>query len=134
MGWSLGRHVRLLALWTGLLPFLLASLVASGVMPQRAANGVVELVLCTGHGIEKVAFDPVTMEPGSDQDKGQKDTAEPGYCLWAAGKPPLDLAPPTIIAQPLTVVRRAFSPNAATALAVAWATGLPPSTGPPSAV
>lgn len=126
--------MRLVALWTGLLPFLLMSLVASGVMPERAADGTVELILCTGHGIERVAFDPVTMEPESDKDKGRKDTAAPGYCVWAAGKPPLDLTSPPIIARPLTVVRRAFSPDAATALAVAWATGLPPSTGPPSAV
>lgn len=126
--------MRLVALWTGLLPFVLASLVAFGVMPQRAANGVVELVLCTGHGIETVAVDPVIMEPASDEDKSRKDMADPGDCIWAAGKSPLDLTPPPMIARLGAVARRASLPDAATTLAVARATGLPPSTGPPSAV
>lgn len=126
--------MRVAALWAGLLLILLSSLIAPGTMPARAGNGAVVLVICSGDGVAEMAFDPVTMEPVSDREDGGKDKTRPGYCPWAASQSVVDFVPPTVVARPSLFARHLAWPATETVLAVSRATGLPPSTGPPSAV
>ncbi len=90
---------RRIALWLALLPFLALSLIAPGVMPARAADGTMVLVLCTPEGPQELIVDP-----GSGPDS-HKDDAR---CDWAQGQPgaPLDAAPASLPAM-LTAGRTA---------------------------
>ncbi|WP_143540940.1 hypothetical protein [Rhodovulum sulfidophilum] len=117
-----------------LLPFALASLVAQGVMPAKAGDGTVSLIICTGDSFVEMAFDPVTMEPVSENKRRDERGNAPSHCAWAAAHPvcaePAAMEMKAPVSQTLTVL----SPPCRTVLRVAAATGLPPSTGPPSSV
>ena len=134
MGRKLGLHMRAAALWTGLFAFVLWSLIGFGIMPARAGNGALVLVICTGDGVAEMAFDPVTMTPVSDKGKGGTDGPGPGDCPWAAGQSALALDPPRLMIQPRPVAGRLAPCFTETVLAVSQVTGLPPATGPPTAV
>lgn len=134
MGRKLGLHMRAAALWTGLFAFVLWSLIGFGIMPARAGNGALVLVICTGDGVAEMAFDPVTMTPVSDKGKGGTDGPGPGDCPWAAGQSALALDPPRLMIQPRPVAGRLAPSFTETVLAVSQVTGLPPATGPPTAV
>lgn len=112
-----------------LLPFLGTSVIANGVMPAVAPNGVIMLAICSGGAMVEMPFDPVTMEPIDDEDG---DPSKTEYCAWAAAHPQAHI--PTGSALPL--LASSFSTEApwpgSTVLRIAEATGLPPSTGPPS--
>ena len=121
--------MRAAALWTGLFAFVLWSLIGFGIMPARAGNGALVLVICTGDGVAEMAFDPVTMTPVSDKGKGG-----PGDCPLAACQSALALDPPRLMIQPRPVAGRLAPSFTETVLAVSQVTGLPPATGPPTAV
>lgn len=126
------RLLRLAALCAVLLPFLLSSMIASGVMPARAANGAITLVICTANGAMEMLVDPATMQPtapGHDM-PAQKDKHD-SSCAWAANH--ADFAAPGLAAliQPLRHAVTLPAPTRPAILAAAHATGLPPSTGPP---
>lgn len=57
-----------------LVPVLLAALIPAGLMPVRAADGALTLVLCTPEGPVTLAVDPATGEPVQ---------AAPDRCAWA---------------------------------------------------
>jgi hypothetical protein len=96
------------SLWRLLLvPFLLLTLMPPGVMPHRAADGQLRLVLCTENGPVETVIDLAT---------GQEVPAEPddGRCDWAAAHPAAvpggvapDLAWPVVLAR---VERLALAP------------------------
>lgn len=102
---------RALAQPFGLIPRLLAvlavfglSLLPPGVMPDIAADGSIEMVLCSGDGAVTMVYDPATGETHPKQDR---QSAKPG-CDWAmahaeAGQAPL----PFVLALPETATRRA---------------------------
>lgn len=126
------RLLRIAALCAVLLPFLLTSMIASGVMPARATNGAIMLVICTADGPLEMLVDPATMQPtapGHDM-PSQKDKHD-SSCAWAANH--ADFAAPGFAApiQPLRHAMALPTPARPTILAAAHATGLPPSTGPP---
>lgn len=126
-----GRHLRLIALWAMLLPFVLSSFIATSVMPARAADGVVMFVICTGEGMVEKAFNSETMEPVSKSDQhGSKFSG----CDWAAAQHPVDLLPITMPGLPDSLAMSSQNPFHQTILMQAAATGLPPSTGPPSVI
>lgn len=134
MGRKLGLHMRAAALWTGLLAFVLSSLIAFGTMPARAGNGAVVFVICTGDGVMEMAFEPITMKPVSDKEKGRKDAPGLDYCPWAAGQSALALDIPRLMIQPLPAAGRLTPQFTETVLTVSRVTGLPPATGPPAVV
>lgn len=70
---SLLHHAR----WALLLPFVLMALLAPGVMPQRAADGQMMLVLCTPEGPAEMVIDLATGQPVPF------DAPEDGRCDWA---------------------------------------------------
>lgn len=87
-----------------LVPVLLAALIPSGLMPVRAADGALTLVLCTPEGPVTLAVDPATGEP-------VQQTA-PDRCAWAMAHaaallpdpvPAVSVAPRA--AEPLTVAQ-----------------------------
>lgn len=116
-------------IWVLLAPFLLLSLIHPSVMPARAADGTLTMVLCSVDGPGEVTIDLAT---GLPVEKAPSD--HPDHCDWACGQmtgacvPRLDL--PAFASGPAT---RADLPPPALVLHVAAATGLPPATGPPSA-
>ena len=126
--------MRVAVLWAGLLFFLLSSLIAPGIMPARAVTSAVVFVICMDNGAAEMAFDPVTMEPVSDRKEDGKDTPRTGYCPWAVSHSADSLMPPPTVVPPPVFARRLASSIIDTVLAISQATGLPPSTGPPSAV
>ncbi|PTE15541.1 hypothetical protein [Pseudogemmobacter blasticus] len=116
--------------WVLLVPFLLMSLISPAVMPARADDGTLTLVLCTGDGPVEMTIDLATGAPAKKAPDGSPDR-----CAWAcaqcAGACPGGCAGAAL---PHLALRRADPPPATTTLARAEATGLPPATGPPSAV
>ncbi|NUB44629.1 DUF2946 family protein [Fertoebacter nigrum] len=70
---SLLHHAR----WALLLPFVLMALLAPGVMPQRAADGQMMLVLCTPEGPSEMVIDLATGQPVP------ADAPQDGRCDWA---------------------------------------------------
>ena len=121
----------MIAAWVMVLPFLGTSLIANGVMPTVASNGVIMLVICSGGAMVEMAFDPVTMEPVTDEDGDGSKKSTPEYCVWAAAHPQAHIPPLAA----LPVVASGFTVEAhqlvETVLRIAEATGLPPATGPP---
>jgi len=129
-----GQHVRLIAVWAMLLPFALASLVAQGVMPGKASDGTLTLIICSGDSFVEMVVDPVTMEPVSDNQDRDDQRAASGYCAWAAAHPVCAEPVAVAIHGPVSQARAVLRPPSPTILRVAAATGLPPSTGPPYSV
>lgn len=127
----LGQYLRLLAIWTMVLPFVGASLIANGVMPTTSANGVIMLVFCTGDDMVEIAVDAVTMEPVSETDgdsgSGKKADLCPFAALQAYAEPP-HLAS---LHLPETLQATQSAAITETTLHAAAKTGLPPATGPP---
>ncbi len=114
-------------LWVLLAPFLLLSLIHPSVMPARAADGTLTMVLCSVDGPDEVTIDLAT---GEVVDKAPSDGSD--HCDWACGQMAGVVvtrpeAPPRAIR-----VTRMAPPPAAALLRIAAATGLPPATGPPS--
>ncbi|WP_255435555.1 hypothetical protein [Paracoccus sp. S1E-3] len=135
---TLRRQMRMLALWAMMLPFLGVSLIANGVMPSRGADGYVTFVICTGTGMVEMAFDPVTMEPVetgglADMPSDDDETAAKA-CAWSGMQAAFDLPHSVLWMAPAQTSRRADPLRVETALLMARATGLPPSTGPPAAI
>ncbi len=137
---------RIAACCAVLLPFLLSSLIAAGVMPARAPNGAITLVICTALGPAELLVDPATMAPvaagpdGIPKDTPEKDgpqkdgTNRKAACAWAAAHGDVAAPPPPM---PDTAPARPLMPIAGPVpaiLAAARATGLPPATGPPLSV
>ncbi|MFM7445781.1 MAG: hypothetical protein ACKO2N_18060 [Tabrizicola sp.] len=112
-----------------LLPFLVLTLVPAHVMPGRAADGTLTMVLC-GDGIEQsVTIDLATGLPVEDAPAGPNER-----CDWAASQGAMaDLGHPAPVL-PGFFARPAAPHPASVALADAAATGLPPSTGPPALI
>lgn len=120
---------RRVLLWALLAPFLLMSLFAPGVMLDRAADGGLTLVICSGGGTAEVNLDPATMLP---VEKAPAKSYQP--CPWVIAGSAVDLVSPVAIPILLgTRVAPVFRP-ANTALRAVLATGLPPATGPPPLV
>lgn len=127
---KLAHKLRLAALCALLVPFLLTSLIASGVMPARSQSGAVLLVICTAEGMAELLVDPETMQP-ADKSAPHAPEKSGQPCAWAVSQatftlPELPaLMPPqqSVIAMPASI--------APVILTAARATGLPPSTGPP---
>lgn len=115
-------------LWVFLAPFLLVSLIHPSVMPARAADGTLTMVLCSVDGPAEVTIDLATGEP---VEKAPSDS--PDHCDWACGQMTGACLSRPALAPRASAVTRAEPPPQAVLLQVAAATGLPPATGPPSA-
>ncbi len=131
MRMPLSPNLRLIAAWVLLFPFFGVSLVANGIMPMKASNGAIMLVICTGEGMVEMAFDPVTMAPAPEADDGTGGPSETSSCDWAASHPVFDLTTGTMLQSKDLYLKTTAPRLSATVLRVAEATGLPPSTGPP---
>lgn len=102
---------RRFALAFSLFPRLLAvlavlglSLLPPGVMPDMAADGSIEMVLCSGEGAVTMVYDPATGETRPKQDR---QSAKPG-CDWAMAQDTAGLGPlPFALALPEPSTRRA---------------------------
>lgn len=95
LGWVL---VRL-----NLLAFVAASLLAKGVMPERAADGTVRMVICTGNGPAQISA-PLG---NTDQD-GPRDSRVPCAFALAQAAAALPEALPAL-APPVSVARKIHS-------------------------
>ncbi|MEZ5799053.1 MAG: hypothetical protein R3D63_17195 [Paracoccaceae bacterium] len=128
---SMGRrNLRTFWLWVLLAPFLLLSLLSPAVMPARAADGTLTLVLCTDGEVTELVIDLATGKPVEKAPADSRDR-----CDWAAGHWSVASllwaeAPAPIVLR----VRPATPPPATVLLALSHATGLPPATGPPAAI
>lgn len=122
------RHLRIIALWAMLSPFLMLSLLSPSVMPARQTDGTLALVLCSVDGPGEVVIDLATGQPVEQAPDSVHDR-----CDWACGQMAVaDLMRPGV--PPVAIrARRADPPPAATVLHLASLTGLPPATGPPAA-
>jgi len=76
---SVIRRLRGIVLPALLLPFVLLSMIAPGVMPGRAPDGSMVLVLCTPDGPQEVALDARGQPVPADH------KADP-RCDWAQGQ------------------------------------------------
>ncbi|WP_172294477.1 hypothetical protein [Pseudoruegeria sp. HB172150] len=122
------QFLRRAALWAIVTPFFLLSFLPGGAMPVQSADGLL-MVICTGDGPLEIRVDPVTGEP---VERDPHDGS--GTCDWAMAKPAVSLASAPDFPAP-TVVLVPSEPEVLPVIrAVARATGLPPSTGPPSAL
>ncbi|MEM9009619.1 MAG: hypothetical protein AAGE18_00210 [Pseudomonadota bacterium] len=113
-------------LWLLLAPFVAVSLISATVMPVATAHGIT-MVICSSDGIAEILVDPKTGQP--------IETGEPSaHCDWAAVKTvATSTASPAVEAPPFSMAAiRPVLPT--TMLSHARAAGLPPSTGPPSAI
>ena len=115
---------RRLALAVLLAPFFLFSLLADGVMPMRTAQGLL-IVICTGAETTEIRIDPATGAPIEDDQPGDRP------CDWSGAHPPAALTPAPLPAPRLATATPAHPAPVPMRLAMARATGLPPSTGPP---
>lgn len=129
MNWGVIRRLRGLALWAICAPFILLSFIPSGVMPIRAENGALMVVICDGDGMAEIAVDPVTLEPVKET---PYQKGEP--CAWALVQIPVDLASRPELSPGSSHFSILDVSLAETVLAIAQETGLPPATGPPSVV
>lgn len=114
-------------IWVTLWPFLLFSVLASGVMPSRADNGTLIFIICSGRGMTELVVDRDTLEPASKAPAVNEDP-----CPWALARVAVDLvAFPYALSFDFrfTVVRHVVNP---VSRLVTHAVGLPPSTGPPA--
>lgn len=119
--------MRGLCLWVLLAPFLMLSLLSPGVMPARAADGTMTLVLCADGATSEMVIDLATGQPV------ENTPAE--RCDWACGLCALGLAGPLVPLPPVILTEtRLDPPPVRLVLRAAQATGLPPATGPPAAV
>jgi hypothetical protein len=90
---SLSRAFKALLL----LPFVVMSLFAPGVMPTRGADGGMQVVLCSPDG-------PVNVTIGPDgQPQPAKDHPSDDRCDWAVGRADLALADLPILMEPVTL-------------------------------
>ena len=117
-----------------LLPFLLSSLIATGVMPARADDGAITLVICTPAGPAEMRVDPATMQPVAPAPFPAKPAPKDkptSACAWAISH--ADFTPPQLpaLVLPLRQAQAAPRPALPAILAAARATGLPPAPGPP---
>ncbi|RLQ87036.1 hypothetical protein [Notoacmeibacter ruber] len=129
---TLRRQKRKLVHWLLLAPFILSSMVAQGIMPAKAQNGFITLIICTGDSLAEIVVDPITMEPVESGDDG--DGSGANSCAWASmhHEPgPLLLVS---LSQPLTLSGEQLSSTCTAILEFARATGLPPATGPPATI
>ncbi|MGL5008681.1 MAG: hypothetical protein ACRC6I_02265 [Paracoccaceae bacterium] len=105
-----------------ILPFLLLSLIPVGLMPARAADGAMVLVLCTGDGAVEVTVTP----EGSDQH------AVAGTCDWAAqGAAAAPVEPFNLDARAAQFAEAAWT-RASNAALAAQTAARPFPTGPPA--
>ncbi|WP_417248147.1 hypothetical protein [Celeribacter sp.] len=115
-------------LWLVLAPFFLTSLVADAVMPVATADGLT-MTLCTGEGVVEITIDPATGQPVE-----KSDTSSSQRCDWAAAQ---HVAAFLETSLPRAAEGREIPLEpalAVTTLVAARRTGLPPATGPPSAI
>ena len=130
MNGKLAHKLRLAALCVAVVPFLLASLIASGVMPARTSSGAVLLVICTAEGMAELMVDPATMQPA--QKSAPDAPGKPGKpCAWAANQATFTVPDLPALMPPQQSVIAMSASIAPVILTAARATGLPPSTGPP---
>ncbi|WP_353620619.1 DUF2946 family protein [Paracoccus albus] len=123
---------RSLLFWAMILPLTLASMIAAGVMPVRAANGTIMMVICDTTGMREVAVDAVTLQPLSDQNQQGDESEEHKTCSWSAAHPHITLHRTAILPAPDTRLAVTITYPSRSALIAAHKTGLPPSTGPPT--
>ncbi|TKD22681.1 hypothetical protein FBT96_06060 [Rhodobacter capsulatus] len=115
--------LRAAALWMAAFGLFCATLLPASVMPLRAADAAMRLVLCTGNGPVVLMTADKPLAPGAGE----------GRCKWACchalatGCDRAAAAPRPIPAGRLS--RLAPPPQI---LRTARVTGLPPATGPPS--
>lgn len=121
------KSERSCAIWVTLLPFLLFSILASGVMPSRTDNGTLTLVICSGHGKIEQTVDRITFEPIE-----KESDAEGDICPWSIARiaiSSVDFPCIPLVDFRFTVVRGSATEIYRLAASIA---GLPPSTGPPA--
>lgn len=104
----LRRLAAALVLVPVLLAVLLAALIPAGLMPARAADGALTLVLCTPEGPVTLAVDPATGEP--------VQPSAPDRCAWAMAHaaavlpaPLPAITPAACAAEPLRAVPSALA-------------------------
>ncbi len=119
------------AFWVLLAPLLLASSIPAGVMPAMSATGMPTIVICTGDGLVEIAIDPLTGAPLEEDDS---DPGNADQCDWGSSRATDGVSPPTSIVARTAGAIPAFLPALSSPLLAAIATGLPPATGPPTAV
>lgn len=125
-----GKKFRNVAGWVLLLPFLLLSLISPAVMPARAADGTMLLVLCTGDGPVEMLVDLATGQPVERAPDHGDDKTD--HCAWACGQMAVaELAAPVLILGD-AATGRTRQPAPVQSVALRHATGLPPATGPPA--
>lgn len=130
MGRAMRQGLRRLVIWAMLSPFLALSCLSSGVMPARAADGSIELVLCSGAGPALMRIDLATGQPVTDD---APDSNAADRCDWACAQCAPGLSPHIALpAPPAAPGRRLALFVQNPALLAARATGLPPATGPPA--
>lgn len=109
-----------------LLPFLALSLFAQGVMPGRAADGTVALVLCTPQGPVEMVIDLANGQPV----RHPATTDE--RCKWAGAQPAVVLSEVQPIPRPSALVGQVSHATAH----ILWRPGFDPtglhSRGPPA--
>jgi hypothetical protein len=66
-----GPSLQTLRNWLLLVPFLLSTLFAPGIMPHQAADGSFTVVLCFGDGPLTLRIDQATGAPVPDDDSAQ---------------------------------------------------------------
>lgn len=121
------RFLRSIALLAMLLPFLALSVIARGVMPDRAADGTMALVLCSDAGPVDVVIDLATGEV-SQKPQSPKDAR----CDWAMAQ--ADVA----LERPLPLPLRLADAGAVTPITaqILWRPGFDPraihARGPPT--
>lgn len=85
------------------LPFLLSALIAPGLMPARALDGQMVLVICAEGGPVDMVLDPVT---GEAVPLAQED----GRCDWAMALGCLMVPPDAVSVPTLTLTQTRFHP------------------------
>lgn len=107
------------------------SLLASALMPARAADGTGAFLLCTGDGPVSMALDPVTGRLARVPDEDPIGTSR-DRCAWACAQAVAMVPAPVAMPTLAVAAARAAPPPPALLLTEARTTGLPPATGPPA--